>query len=146
MTQRTRQIKIIHDRNLYKTYTTHLPIVIAMSTSESKDQKTENPTLGVLEEDDEFEEFPVAGRLAPFECTAMVLISGPQQTGTTHKQISPILRVQLQELLNQEETNYGRIIGTTMTSRTISVSSYGNTLSLFVASRNPNDFQTTGAS
>jgi hypothetical protein len=29
--------------------------------SDSKDQKTENPTLGVLEEDDEFEEFAVAG-------------------------------------------------------------------------------------
>ncbi|KXN88498.1 hypothetical protein AN958_07164 [Leucoagaricus sp. SymC.cos] len=28
--------------------------------SDFKDQKTENPTLGVLEEDDEFEEFAVA--------------------------------------------------------------------------------------
>ncbi len=37
-----------------------------MSTSDTKDQKTENPTLGVLEEDDEFEEFPVAGKLATF--------------------------------------------------------------------------------
>ncbi|EKM78115.1 hypothetical protein AGABI1DRAFT_114937 [Agaricus bisporus var. burnettii JB137-S8] len=31
-----------------------------MSTSDSKEQKAENPTLSVLEEDDEFEEFAVA--------------------------------------------------------------------------------------
>jgi hypothetical protein len=32
-----------------------------MSASDAKEEKTENPTLGVLEEDDEFEEFAVAG-------------------------------------------------------------------------------------
>lgn len=32
-----------------------------MSATDSKDEKAENPTLGVLEEDDEFEEFAVAG-------------------------------------------------------------------------------------
>jgi hypothetical protein len=32
-----------------------------MSTSDSKEQKAEDHTLSVLEEDDEFEEFAVAG-------------------------------------------------------------------------------------
>jgi len=87
------------------------------------------PGLGVLEEDDEFEEFPVQGKralrsdlpicvLRVFHNSIYSLFTRRNlQTGMIHRRISLIWRVL--ELLGQQSgaTNCGRITGMTMISR-----------------------------
>jgi len=76
--------------------------------------------LGVLEEDDEFEEFPVAGEnFQPTNCS--LVICSTLQIGRILKQTSHISVVLLQVLLSPEEISYGKITGMTMTLKTSSV-------------------------
>jgi len=76
--------------------------------------------LGVLEEDDEFEEFPVAGEnFQPTICSPV--ICSTLQIGRILKQTLHISVVLLQVLLSLEEISYGKITGMTMTLKTSSV-------------------------
>jgi hypothetical protein len=85
-------------------------------------KEEEQPTLGVLEEDDEFEEFEVAGKRKPIVTNHFVLILLVFiQTGTIPRPILHIWEGQPPEQPNLVGTNCGRIIGTMMMSRTISV-------------------------
>jgi hypothetical protein len=111
-------------------------VMSKVESSSSNPQKEEAiPGLGVLEEDDEFEEFPVQGkhpsrpeppdlcltRLPPLD----LLVAVPQilQTGTIHRQISLTWRVPGLQDRQSEVINCGKITGTTMTSRRSSASS-----------------------
>ena len=88
------------------------------STEPPKEEETVNH-LGVLEEDDEFEEFPVQGEpclRVPYASLLSQLPFGAQ-TGMTLKQIWHILEALHQEQPRQKEINFGRTIGMTMTLR-----------------------------
>jgi hypothetical protein len=89
----------------------------ANSAEPSKEDETV-PHLGVLEEDDEFEEFPVQGELLYVPCTS--LLSQPPfgaQIGTTPKSIWRILEALLLERPSRKEISFGRTIGMMMTLR-----------------------------
>jgi hypothetical protein len=104
------------------------PNINQMSASTSKAGESEPkpqenlPNLGVLEEDDEFEEFAVAGQLKGY----MIMISSlilpfkpivlfsSQQIGTIRKQIWLILEEHNLEQRSLEETNSGKTIGMMM--------------------------------
>jgi hypothetical protein len=115
-----------------------------MSTSDSKEQKAEDPTLSVLEEDDEFEEFAVAGKkttttrvsikykLTPFFFVLSLSISRTLQTGTIRKPTWHISEAAHRELRNRAEINYGKTIGTMMMLKKLSVYNFGMCSCLFI--------------
>lgn len=90
------------------------------STEPPKEEESA-PHLGVLEEDDEFEEFPVQGepRLRVLCASLLSQLPFGAQTGMTPKQIWRISEALHQERPRQKEISFGKTIGMTMTLRRI---------------------------
>lgn len=93
-----------------------------------EDETQPQLVLGVLEEDDEFEEFAVAGtrsysygRMKDYLHVHFLM----QQIGTTRRPLSRTLEVLHLAQRSRGATSYGKTTGTTMTSRMTSVYSCG---------------------
>ena len=85
-----------------------------MSDMKEQAQVPADNTLGVLEEDDEFEEFAVAGQLHPFFSKKTPAKSRWNKIGMIRKQTWHILEVLPLVQQNPGVISCGRIIGMTM--------------------------------
>ncbi len=90
-----------------------------------KDQGKSKSELGLLDEDDEFEEFPVEGEYQQFKFVRPWFVRSNYQTKFFALQ-SGVLRRRTRKI-----STYGKIIGTTTRQRTTSASNWSKTWHLF---------------